>query len=472
MDTVTKRTSIRVESVSENRRELERKLRRKFDLRIIPFVSLLYLCAFIDRTNIGNARLDNIEEDLNIDGSQYSWALSIFFFGYVIFEVPSNLMLKKWKASRWIARIMVTWGGVTIAMAGVKSYAGLLATRFFLGVAEAGLFPGIVFYLTFWYTRDEQCTRVALFFASASLAGAFGGVLAFFISQISGTGGLRGWQWIFILEGIPTVIIGIVVWFYLPDDPESSSWLSESEKELAESRLRYDSAVTVESDHGFDRGQFLATVLNAKTWLYMFMYIGINTPVYSLALLLPTIIRGLGFTHLIAQLLTAPPYILAFIFSIGYAIHSDHTKERCVHLVCSGCMGILGFVLLAILDDLKGRYIAACITVMGTFACVPVLLSWVTNNSVGSTKSATASGMVIAFGNCGGAISGQFYRGDEAPQYLRSHMINVSFLTMAVILALIIRTLFKRENHKFDRDQSHGIIVDEIAENPTFRFTL
>ncbi|KAK9717717.1 hypothetical protein K7432_006001 [Basidiobolus ranarum] len=396
------KSDVRIESVSESRDELERKLRRKFDMRIIPFVSLLYLCAFIDRANIGNARLDNLEKDLNIDSSQYSWALSIFFFGYVIFEVPSNLMLKKWKASRWIARIMVTWGAVTIAMAGVNNYAGLLTARFFLGVAEAGLFPGIIFYLTFWYTRDEQCTRVALFFASASLAGAFGGVLAFFISQMSGIGGLKGWQWIFIIEGIPTVIIGCITWFYLPDDPQSSAWLSETERELAESRLRYDNAAPITADQAFDKGQFLATVLNIKTWIYMFIYIGINTPVYSLALLLPTIIRGLGFTNLIAQILTAPPYILAFVFSIGYSIHSDRTKERCFHLMASGCMGIVGFILLATLEDLKGRYVAACVTVMGVFACVPVILSWVTNNSVGSTKSATASGMVIAFGNCGG----------------------------------------------------------------------
>ncbi|KAG1157825.1 hypothetical protein G6F36_014212 [Rhizopus arrhizus] len=190
-----------------------RALLWKLDLRIIPLIGALYLCSFLDRVNIGNARLAGLTTDLNISPNAYNAALSIFFAGYVLFEVPSNMILKVVGPSKWIPIVMLSWGTVMACMAACKNSAGLLASRFFLGITEAGLFPGIIFYLSLWYT---------LFFSCSTLAGAFGGVLAYGIMQMDGVGGLHGWQWIFIIEAIPTLLLAFAAYALLPDFPENS----------------------------------------------------------------------------------------------------------------------------------------------------------------------------------------------------------------------------------------------------------
>ncbi|ORX94249.1 MFS general substrate transporter [Basidiobolus meristosporus CBS 931.73] len=450
--------------------ELKRRtlaLKHKLDLRLMPFLSLLYFFSFLDRVNIGNARLIHIEDDLNLTSSQYAWVLSVFFIGFIVFDIPSNLVIKRFSPSRWIARIMVSWGAVTMATAGVTNFAGLVAARFFLGVAEAGLFPGLIFYLTFWYTRREQCTRFALFFSSASLAGAFGGALAYGMGRMNGVSKLKGWQWIFLIEGLATILVGIITWFYLPNYPHQAKWLTESERELAEARLSQD--FTNLSESKFDRSQFTNAVKSYKTWMYMFMYVGVNTPVYSISLFLPTIVRGLGFSSLTAQLFTCPPYFLAFLFTLATSYHSDRTKERGYHLILQAGVGIVGLVLMSTMTELKARYAAACVAAMGVFSCVPVLLSWVTNNVIGATKAATTSAMVIAFGNCGGLIASQFYRADEAPQYLRSNWLNVCFLSMAILLAFAMKISMKQENKRYDLAEQQGVLIKEVSGNPAFR---
>lgn len=177
----------------------EKKILRKMDLRLLPMLALLYLLSFLDRGNIGNAKIEGLTETLSITGPQYNWCLTIFFFSYAAFEVPSNLLLKKLRPSFWLPTIMVAWGVVMTLMGIVQNYSGLLAARFFLGVTEAGLFPGVAYYISEWYCREESQFRQALFFSAASVAGAFSGLLAFGIAHMDGVGGLEGWRWIFIL---------------------------------------------------------------------------------------------------------------------------------------------------------------------------------------------------------------------------------------------------------------------------------
>ncbi|KAI9791511.1 MAG: hypothetical protein M1816_003855 [Peltula sp. TS41687] len=226
----------------------EKKLVRKLDRHIIPIAMLLYLLSFLDRVNIGNAKLYGLEEDLGLTGNQYQIATSVLFVSYVIFEVPSNLVLKRFKPSRYIASIVALWGLVATLTGLTKNFGELVACRLLLGLFEAGLFPGLAMYLTFFYTKRELALRIGYLFVSAALAGACGGLLAYGIGHMDGVAGQRGWRWIMIFEGIPTFLMGIVTWFVLADDPEHARYLSPREKAMVIARREKQAGHTTSAE--------------------------------------------------------------------------------------------------------------------------------------------------------------------------------------------------------------------------------
>ena len=237
----------------------DRKVLRKMDRYLLPMITLLYLLTNLDRSNIGNAKIEGLSEDLHMTSSQFNWALTVFYFTYGLFELPSNLLLKKLRPSIWLPSIMVAWGIVITLTGLVQGYHGLLVARLFLGVAEAGAFPGAVYYISIWYRAEEAQYRLALFFSSATAAGAFSGLFAYAIAVIlfsthaadgdaeqilqnmNGVGGLAGWRWIFILEGILTVVVAIAAYFFIYDSPETATFLSEEERAWVSHRQKYQS---------------------------------------------------------------------------------------------------------------------------------------------------------------------------------------------------------------------------------------
>jgi MFS family permease len=218
----------------------EARILRKIDFRLVPMLALLYLLAFIDRSNIGNARIAGMYDDLSLQGLKYNAAVTIFFVPYTLLEVPSNIVLKMLRPSIWLSILCFAWGLVMTLMGLVDSYGGLLAARFMLGVAEAGFFPAATYLLTIWYRRYEVQRRMAVFYAAASLSGAFSGLLAFGIEKMDGIGGRRGWQWIFLLEGLAPVAVSFGLYWLLPDNPETASFLTKEEKEFIINRLALD----------------------------------------------------------------------------------------------------------------------------------------------------------------------------------------------------------------------------------------
>ncbi|CAG8445702.1 5579_t:CDS:10 [Diversispora eburnea] len=349
------------------------------DSRLLPLVTLLYILSFLDRVNIGNAKLANIEDDLNLTGNQYNWSLAIFFIGYVLFEVPSNIILAKTKPSIWIPTIMVGWGVAMTLMALVTNFQQLMTARFFLGAFEAGLLPGIVFFITMWYIRSEQNYRIGIIYAGATLAGAFSGLIAYFIMDLDGKIQLSGWQWIFLIDGSITILIALLAYFFISDYPETAKFLTNGERALAIKRLKYDAG----SGHltHFEKEYILAAIKDWKVWSAMFIYIGIVIPVYSFSFFIPAI------------LLSAPPFILGSISTIIIAIISDRLAMR-------------------------GKYTGACIVGIGIFPSVPTSITWLNNNLAGNVKRATGSAMMIAFGNIGGAIASQIYQSNDSPEYI------------------------------------------------------
>ncbi|KAI8356052.1 major facilitator superfamily domain-containing protein [Mortierella sp. GBAus27b] len=390
------------------------KLRRKIDWHLIPLISVLYLCSFLDRVNIGNAKVAGLADHVALTASEYNWALSIFFIGYVIFEIPSNILLKKIGPRKWITIVMLAWGTIMMAMAAVKDAPGLLIARFFLGLTESGLFPGSVYLISLWYTRPEQALRNGLFFSTATMAGAFGGVLAYGIAQMEGVQGLHGWQWIFILEGLPTVLLTIVVFFFLPDFPGTARFLNDQEKELAVHRLIVDAGPATQTH--FSWKQFRDVFVDWKVYMHMITYILNATPLYSLSLFFPSIVQGFKYSTLTTQAMTAPAYIIACLFTIACAFSSDRFRERGLHYALPTFVGCLGYILLIITKDhsTTGRYVSLTITASGVFSSVPAMLSWFTSNIGGHTKRGVATAAIISFGNIGGAIGGQIYRASDA----------------------------------------------------------
>lgn len=253
---------------------------------------------------------DDLMTETGMSNTQYTIALMIFLVAYGLFEVPSNILLKKLKPSRWIAFLMFCWGALTMGLGGVNSYAEVTVVRFLLGVFEAGLFPGLVYYLTFWYKTEERSIRVAFILASATLAGAFGGAIAYGIGHMNKAGGLSAWRWLFIIEGIPSCLSAFLVWFFLPDYPEEATWLTIQERDLAVERLR------VEGSKGHHKAMSLsdamATLTDWRLWAHYVVYFGISTPFSSLSLFTPSITAGLGYHDLHAQLMTVPPYAVAY----------------------------------------------------------------------------------------------------------------------------------------------------------------
>ncbi|KAK0613983.1 major facilitator superfamily domain-containing protein [Immersiella caudata] len=431
------------------------------DIRLIPMLAILYLLSFLDRGNIGNAKIEGLQEDLNMTPDQYNWCLTVFFFTYAAFEVPSNLLLKKLRPSRWLPTIMVAWGLVMTLMGIVQGYSGLLAARIFLGVTEAGLFPGVAYYLTMWYTRGELQLRQAMFFSAASIAGAFSGLLAFAIAKMDGTAGLEGWRWIFILEGIATVLMALAAYFLLYDFPETAGFLTEEEREFVVFRLKYQGLADV-TDGGRTEGQGqMVAEADEFRWLYVrqafwdwqiwvniFVYWGIVCPLYGISLFLPTIIRELGYQASTAQLMTVPIYVTAAILAVIVAYISDRVGKRSPFIIGLLFVMIVGFSMCISTTNPKVVYAGVFIAACAIYPAFPGVISWLSNNLAGSYKRSAGMAIQIGIGNLGGAMASNFYRARDSPRYILGHGLELGFISAGIVASFILLGSYAMINKK------------------------
>ncbi|KAH7338958.1 major facilitator superfamily domain-containing protein [Rhizoctonia solani] len=425
-----------------------KRLLSKLDRTILPWMAGLFLLSYLDRSNIGNARLDGLEKDLGLHGLQFNNALAIFYPFYVISEVPSNMILKRTRASFWFAFLMVSWGTIMTLMGLVKNYTGLMIARTFLGIAEGGLFPGIAFYITLWYQRSETGARMAIYYAAATVAGAFGGLLARGISEMRGVGGLEGWAWIFILEGLVTVIIAAAAYFFIPDHPSTARFLTPAEQAEVVRRLDDDNLhLSRDNDMEF----FWDAVKDWKTYAYMLIFIACTTPTYSLALFLPTIISNMGYTAEKSQLLSVPPYVLACILTVTAGITADRLRTRGRFMVGCFLLAIVGFAMLIASTTPAVQYTAVFVASAGAFPNVAMCMSWCGNNFGGAMKRSVAIAMIVAFGNLGGLVASYTYISRNAPRYYSGHGTLIGILALGATTALFVHIYCRRENERRDR---------------------
>ncbi|KAM3546324.1 hypothetical protein ARSEF1564_000812 [Beauveria bassiana] len=434
----------------------EQRLVRRQDLRIVPLCAGIYFLCFLDRANIGNAKVlnsstgDDMQHSARMTDYQFVIALMVFLVAYAVFEVPSNILLKKLRPSRWLAFLMFCWGAMTMCLGAARSFGAVTAVRFLLGMFEAGLFPGLIYYLTFWYRHNERSVRVAFILASATLAGAFGGAIAYGIGHMNQTAGIAGWRWLFIIEGIPSVLSSVLVLLFLPDYPETAGWLTDEERALAVARLQH------EGSKGHDRSMTWqdakATLTDWRLYAHYAIYFAISPPFASLSLFTPSITLGLGYRDLTAQLMTVPPWAVAYVCQILVALSADRFNARGYHAAGAALVGAAGFILSASLppDAFKSRYGGLIMATAGAFACIPPLLGWLTSNVVSTAAVGLAIALNVSIGGGLGQIPGVWiYKADEkAEGYPTGHWTNAGFLLFVVAVSLGLRVFYARKNRQ------------------------
>ncbi|KAI0886880.1 DNA-repair protein rad2 [Annulohypoxylon maeteangense] len=440
----------------------EKKLLRKLDLHIIPLVMLL--CY----VNIGNARLYSMEKDLGLVGNQFQVAVSIFYVTYLLFEVPSNLVLKPLTPSRYISFVAIGWGIIAMCTGFVHNYGALIAIRLILGVVEAGLFPGLNVYLTFFYTKQELALRVGYLFVSAAISGALGGLLAYGIGQMAGVAGYSGWRWIFIIEGLPSILIGVAAFFLLPNDIEHAYFLTPEEKKFAAARHLRHYGFT-ESALKFSKNDMMAAFKDWKIWLFCLGQFGVDTMLYGYSTFLPTIIRGLGeWSTAEIQLLTIPCYFVGAVTYMGIAFLSDRMQMRGIFCVIFGAVSVVGYGVLLSDSSAGVHYFGCFLVATGLYVIVGLPLAWLPNNTPRYGKRTTGNGMQLTSGNTAGIMSSFIYPSTAGPRYITGNAVSLSLVGMSTCLFGFLWFWFARENRK--RDEGHiksiheGLSEDELAE--------
>ncbi len=517
---------------------------RKLDWRAVPPLGLLWLANFVDRSNVGNAKVAGLTTDLKLDGNKFNIALAIFYITYIASEIPSNMALRKFGAKFWLPFIVFCWGIITVFFGLVQNFAGLCVIRLLLGLWEGGLLPGMPLYLSQLYPRYMVQVRIAYFYAGASLSGAFGGLLASGLIQMDGLGvqnrlfaslrpvtakGVAGWRWIFIMEGLITIVFACIAWYMLPASVKKSKFLKDDERELMLAVLGRDqqnnraaaasvaplvktngdtekhlppvtapNAVVAVGDTAvqqamvFEEEQFewreiRRGLTEPQAWFTGIAYMLICNCLYSFSLFLPTILRGIypTITTTRLQLLTVPPYVPATVLVIIIAYLADKSRMRGPFILALLPLSMIGYIMLLATDNAKVSYGATFLIALGIYPTAPCILSIPINNTSGLYKRGTVNALQLMIANLAGFVATFIYQAKWAPRYVQGHSVVLASLVGAWIFMAINVWWCWSENRARDQGRREGNwaayqkLVDEgktrapIGDrSPQFRYTL
>ncbi|KAJ9627538.1 hypothetical protein H2204_009577 [Knufia peltigerae] len=471
--------------VMEWTKEEELKMRWKLDRRIVPLSFLFYMLCFVDRTNIGNARISGMAEDLNLSGYRFNIALTVFYISYILVEIPSNMLLKIIGGRYYIPTLVFLFGTISVATAFVQNYAGLIACRFFLGLVEGGVAPAIVYYMSIFYRRTELAFRVTMFITGASMAGAFGGLLATALTLIPRWGAssapLHTWRNIFFFEGLVTMLVASLGVCFLPDSPSTARFLSDRHRTIASRRIADEyKEESDESGKGVRARHVKKAVMSVSTNLSALMFFFLSVNLSSISLFLPTILRALGYSAVQAQLRSVAPYVSACVVSIFVSWCSDRFRRRGVFIASATLLGTAGYGVLIGTDTGQNaaKYAAVFVAAMGVFAAGPASVSWGVNNAAGASVRSVTSAYIISLGNCGSVVATWTYLPESAPRYTLGHALNLGALACAFLLAVSAVAYYRWENKKRDRgERDHRLtgLTDQQqkdlgSSHPEFRY--
>lgn len=476
---------------------LDRKVVLKLDLFLMPVMIIIFILLFLDRANIGNARVAGLQKDLRLTDFQFQTgnvhliyifgransisALTITYVPYILIEIPSNLVMKKIGPRIMLPGLCICWGIVTIFHCLIKNYAGLLTARFFLGLFEGGLFPGFVLFLSDFYRRDEIQKRVGLIYGAASVSGAFSGLLSAAFQKMEGLGHLHGWQWIFLLEGIITVLFGAFSLWHMPNNPTQVRAFTAEQADYCIARLAADQPA--EETSKITAKIVLSAFKEPHIIIIAVASFCNGVVIGGLSYFTPSIVKALGYGAIHTQLLSVPPYACAFVVTMVAATYADRYHRRGLAALCTLSLGIVGCALNLTCTSTGARYTAICLNVTALYASAPCILSWIPNNSATYGKRSTAIAIGFVVSNSGGIIATWIYPTTDAPRYLNATRVNLSLICLEMATALLLLLLLSRLNkRKVERREQllagveHLSMEEQMEElgdhHPDFKYTL
>ncbi|OSS47228.1 hypothetical protein B5807_09860 [Epicoccum nigrum] len=431
--------------------EEEKRLIRKIDLYLLPTIWLMYLLSYMDRTNIGNAKIAGMADDLKLTSNEYSIALVVFFVTYVAFEPGSNMILVRWKPSLYLPTIMAIWGGLTCTMAAVNHFHHLVALRIFVGVFEAGFAPGILLIISSWYKREEQSKRFGVYMSAAILSGCFGGLLAGAITGgMEGTGGLRGWRWLFIIEGVATIVWAFIASFILLDFPATSTRLTERERAIAVARLREGGVKSYGlGDERMGKGRSLRlAILDWRTIGFVLGYmviVGSST----LSYFYPTLVTGLGYTNRVqAQYMTAPIYAVAFVCTAITTYFADRVSNHRGLLIASWlAFALITAICVCTVFDFSARYALLVLMAAGLWSSNALALSFASSTfgDMEPEVRAIALALVNAMGNLAQIYGAYLFPAEDKPKYLMGFGVISGMLGFGTLVYVFMHIAVRRK---------------------------
>ncbi|KAI5995776.1 major facilitator superfamily domain-containing protein [Pisolithus orientalis] len=410
--------------------------------------AMFYLMSSLDRNNIGNARIAGMQTALKMSNYQYTLALTVTYIPYIAMELPSNLILKRVGPNLMLPAMVTLWGIVSAMQGLVTSYTGLLLCRFFLGLTEGGLFPGLVLHLSSFYPRERLQIRITAFFASVSLTGAFSGLLAAAILQMDGIGGKPGWAWIFILEGLFTFVFGILSFFVLPRSPETVRFLSLKERSYVVSRLKSSRAISDDDRHGdFSWMEVLRAIRSPQVLMLCVLVFFGGILFGGLSFFEPTIVAGLGYTGNQAQLMSVPPFAAAFLASMISAFVSDRYGCRGFTVIFFAIWSVIGFSMFYAATSQRVQYASLFFSVTGAYASAPAGVTWLANNSAPHIRRASSIAFATVSGNLGGVLA-IWLLGflSPAPKYTAATIIFIAMSIGQAVVSSLNLFYLSREN--------------------------
>ncbi|KAF2703333.1 hypothetical protein K504DRAFT_485898 [Pleomassaria siparia CBS 279.74] len=452
----------------------DRAVLKKLDRRLVSFMAVLYCLSFLDRSNIGNARIAGLTDDLKLSSKQYEWLLWAFYITYILFEWMT-LMYRVIPPHIYISICIMSWGIIASLQAVANSFGFLLILRALLGVGEAAFGPGVPFYLSFFFRRHELAFRTGLFISASPLSASFAGLLAWIITSLGKHGPLSPWRLLFLIEGFPSVLIAVWAWDYIPDGPGSAKWLSPRQQKVAVLRLRQEKEEHTREKYGVASNhrksvnfrEVLQTLQDPKCYLTAFMFFSCNVAFSSMPVFLPTIIKDMGYTAVSAQAISAPPYFFAFLVVITTAYLSDRFQSRSNFIILHSFLATAGYATIAISGYYKSpgttvRYLALYPATAGFFSAITIIITWTINNQDSDSKKGTGMAMLNVIGQMGPLVGTSIFPREDGPWYVRGMGICACFMFLVGVLAAVLRIVLRVQNKRIRRgteqkDQYAGI---------------
>ncbi|KAJ7227937.1 major facilitator superfamily domain-containing protein [Mycena rebaudengoi] len=443
----------------------DRALTRKVDRRLLIILGAVYAISLIDRTNISVARVAGMAKELQLTvGERYSIIGLIFFIPYIIFELPSNILLRKIGTRNHLTTITVLWGAVMLGMGFVKTWEQLAACRVLLGLLESGFFPGCVFLISCWYTRYQTQKRIAVFYLTSMVITGFSQIIGYGITKLGGSYGIASWRWVFIVFGAATMGLGIIAFFTLVDFPDKATFLTTRETAHIINKINEDRGDAVADE--LTGSMAIKHLKDWRIWAYGLMYMSTTMPAYAFAFFLPVILAGGGYNLRLSLVLSAPPYVFAALYTYAVAYVSDKLRRRAIFIVLNSLVCMTGLFIMSFAGKIGPRYFGAFLAIGGCQSNVPALLAYQANNILTYSKRAVTSAVVIGFGGIGGIFATAVYREKDTPKYINGLGATIGCQGLILLLLVLLTVDFKKMNKRVDE----GTAV--IEGKPGFKYTL